>query len=106
MSRFLSPRLFTLTFAIVYAIVVIGNYPLFIYYPEVGQFSLTDLGTATMGPEMFYFGWIASAAVVALVPAVIIPKDIANRVPDGVFWLLPFIMFGAGFYRESDWFLL
>ena len=100
----ISPRVFSLVFGVVYAVVVAGNFPLFIYYPQVGRFTLTDLADPSLGPEMFYYGWIASAGIVALVLAAIVPKNIAGRIPLSAFWLVPLLMFAGGFYRERAWF--
>lgn len=104
-SRFFSARVFTLVFGLGHAVAVYGNYPLFRYYPLPGRFSLHDLADRSLGPTMSYYGWIASAAVVAVVLTAVIPKRIGDRIPAAVFWILPIIMLAAAWYREREWFL-
>ena len=54
--------------------------------------------------SMGWYGWMAVAAIPAAVLAVVVPKRIGDRIPAVTFWVLPFLMFAAGFYRELEWF--
>jgi hypothetical protein len=105
MSRVFSARVFALVFGIGYAAAVYIDIPLFRYYPLIERFSLHDLADRTLGPAMSWYGWMATAAVAAVILAAVIPKSIGNRIPAAVFWILPFIMFIAAWYRERTWFL-
>lgn len=109
MSRYFSLRIFSLMFGSVYTLAVIYNWPLFFYFPAVKQFSLHDLPLATFGPGMSWFGWIATAALAAILAAVIfpliLPKRWIDQMPPGVFWLVPVAMLIGGFFREQDWLL-
>jgi hypothetical protein len=105
MSKVFSAQVFTLVFGIGYAIAVYINYPLFRYYPLVERFSLHDLVDRTLGPAMTWYGWMAIAAVPALVAALIVPKRIGERIPEALLWFVPALIFAAGFYREREWFL-
>lgn len=104
MNRLFSARIFTLVFGIGYAVAVYINYPLFRYYPLVERFSLHDLVDRTLGPAITWYGWMAIAAIPAVLAAAVVPKRISDRVPAAVFWVLPFIMLVAGFYCERGWF--
>ena len=104
MNRMFSARIFTLVCGLGYALAVTINIPLFRYYPLVERFSLHDLTDRTLGPAMSWYGWMAIAALPALAIAAIVPRRIGDRIPDAVFWILPFVIFGAGFYREREWF--
>lgn len=104
LGRLFCPRVFTVVFGVGYVVAVYGNYPLFRYYPMVTQFSLEDLTDRTLGPGIFWYGWIAMAAVPAVLAAVLIPKRIGARIPAVVFWIVPVVMFLAGWYREQEWF--
>jgi hypothetical protein len=104
-GRFLSARVFTLMFGLGYAVAVYGNYPLFRYYPLVRRFSLHDIASRSLGPAITWYGWIATAAVVAVIVAAVIPKRVGDRIPAAAFWIVPVIMFAAGCYRERGWFL-
>lgn len=103
-QHFFSARLFTLTFGLGYAIAVTIDIPLFRYYPLISRFSLEDLADRTLGPAMSWYGWIAIGLLPALVLAAIVPKRIGDRLPAAVFWILPLVMFAAGYYREQAWF--
>lgn len=105
MTRFLSARAFTLFFGIGYALTIYFNWPLFRYYPLINRFTLADLPGREQGPAMSWYGWIATAAIIGAVAALVIPKRFADRIWVGVFWLVPLIMLAAGFYREQEWFL-
>ena len=105
MSNLLSARVFSLVFGIGYTITVLGNFPLFRYYPAVGRFSWVDLADKTLGPAMSWFGWMAYAAIPAVILAAIVPRKIADKIPAVVFWLIPLAIFVGGFYRELEWFV-
>lgn len=104
MSGFLSARVFSLVFAIVYTIDVVGNYAMFRYYPAVGRFSMVDLADKSLGPAMSWFGWMAWAFIFAIVAAAVVPRKLADRLPGALYWVAALAMFAAGFYREQDWF--
>jgi hypothetical protein len=99
-----SARVFSLVFGLGYAAAVYINYPLFRYYPLVKRFSLHDLADRTLGPAMAWYGWMAIAAIPALVLSAVVPNRWGNRIPAEVFWILPFVMLLAGWYREQSWF--
>jgi hypothetical protein len=103
-GRFFSARLFSLLFGLGYAVAVYVNYPLFRYYPLIHQFTLHDLPGTQQGPAMAYYGWIAIAAIPALLISAVVPKRWGNRIPAMVFWILPFVMLAAAYYREQSWF--
>lgn len=103
-AKLFSARVFTLVFGVAYAVAVFGDYPLFWYYPLATRFSLDDLVDPSLGPSMLWYGWIATAAIPAVIAALIVPRRIAQRIPTAVFWVLPFMVFAAGFYREQEWF--
>lgn len=98
-------RVFTLVFGIAYAVVVHIDQPLFRYYPLVNRWSLHDLKDLSLGPAMSWYGWIALAAIPALLLSVIVPRRIGERIPEAVYWLLPVVMFLVGWYHERTWFV-
>jgi hypothetical protein len=101
---FLSARVFSLVFGIVYTITIVWNLPLFRYYPAVERFSLTDLADRSLGPAMSWFGWMGWAFVIAIVAAAIVPRKIADKIPDGTWIFVTLLVFAGGFYREAEWF--
>ena len=104
-AKFFSARVFTLVGGIGYAIAVYINYPLFRYYPLAGRFSFDDLKDPTLGPAMSWYGWMAIGAIAGLVAAIVVPKRIGDRLPDAVFWILPFVILAAGWMIEREWFM-
>jgi hypothetical protein len=99
-----SARVFSLVFGIGYAIAVYSNHPLFRYYPLVKRWSLHDLVDQSLGPAMSWYGWIAAAAIPAVLLAALVPNRIGDRIPAAVFWIVPFVMFLVGCYNERAWF--
>lgn len=104
-GRFFSAPVLSLLFGVGYAFAVYVNVPLFRYYPLVNRFSLTDLATASLGPAMAWYGWIATGLVFALVVTPFVPRRIGDKLPAPVFWLVVAAMFVAAGYRERDWFM-
>ena len=99
-----SARVFSLVFGVGYALAVYLNHPLFRYYPLIKQWTLRDLPGTAQGPAMAYYGWIAIAAIPALIASALVPRRWGNRIPATVFWVLPFVMLACGYYRERSWF--
>jgi hypothetical protein len=103
--KFFSARVFTLSCGLGYAIAIYGDYPLFRYYPLVKRFSLEDLATRSLGPAISWYGWIATAAVAAVLVAAVVPKSLGNRIPVAAIWVVTVAMLIAAWYRERQWFL-
>jgi hypothetical protein len=104
-GRLFSARVFTLVFGIGYAVVVHFDHPLFRYYPLVNRWSLSDLTDQSLGPAMSWYGWIALAAIPAVLLSALVPKRIGDRIPAAVYWFIPVAMFLVGWYHERTWFL-
>ena len=104
-NRLFCARVFTLVFGVAYTIAMSTDHPLFRYYPLVQRWSLSDLATQALGPAMSWYGWIAIAAIPAALLAALVPNRIGDRIPAGVYWIVPLVMFVAGWYHERTWFL-
>lgn len=92
---------FVITFAAVYAaayyVAVYYNLALFSYGPAVGEWTLFNR-PASAGPTMFWYGWIATAAIVAAAAGLIacmLPESIGKRVWPGLAWLVPLCSIAA-----------
>jgi hypothetical protein len=103
-TQHFSARVFTLVFGIGYVLAVLLDHPLFRYYPLANLFSLHDLADQSLGPAMSWYGWIAIAAIPAVLLSAVIPTRIGDRLPVSVYWCIPFAMFAAGWYHERTWF--
>ena len=76
---------FVLTFAAAYAVAyylaVYYNLALFSYGPAVGEWTLFNR-PASAGPTMFWYGWLATAAIIAALVgllACMLPQRTASR---------------------------
>lgn len=99
-----SAPVFSLVLGYGYAIAVYINYPLFRYFPLVKQFTMHEITDKSFGPAMYYYGWIAIAAIPALLLSIVVPKRLGDRIPLAAFWILPFVMLLSGWYRDRSWF--
>jgi hypothetical protein len=86
---------FVLTFAAAYAVAyylaVYYNLALFSYGPAVGEWTLFNR-PASAGPTMFWYGWIATAAIIAALAglsACMLPQRMATRFWPALAWLAP-----------------
>lgn len=91
-SRF---AVFAVTFAAVYAavyyVVLTNNWPLFSYGPALGEWTLFN-HAASDGPTMYWYGWIATTAIVAAAAALVVallPGNPGRRLWSGLAWLVP-----------------
>ena len=96
--------IFSMLFAVTYTLSFYFNWPLFAYYPQVNEFHVsTDLQTQ-LGPPILWYGWLATAAVVSAVPAVIIPRGVSGRLWPGLAWAVPAAVIVAILIYEKRWF--
>ncbi|MBV8754507.1 MAG: hypothetical protein JO328_16720 [Hyphomicrobiales bacterium] len=106
-----SYAVFTVTFAavfsLVYVLAVEKNWALFSYAPATGTFApLTT--PAAAGPTMYWYGWIATAAIVAGAVAAVaslLPERLAKFVWPGFAWAVPVAVLIAFGYLLSGYFL-
>ncbi len=103
-------RVFAITFAaayaIVYYVVLRRNWPLFSYGPAVGEWTLFN-HAASDGPTMYWYGWIATSAIVAAVLGVIasfLPQTLGRKLWSCFAWAVPACMIAAIIYLLSGYF--
>lgn len=91
---------FPVVYAVVYLISVVQNYALFTYHPAIEEFGFL-VERPREGPAMYWYGWIATAGLIALVAGVIacmIPAQMAKRLWSGLSWVVPVgAMFAFGY---------
>lgn len=80
---------FLIVFCCAYSVAFAMNWPLFIYYPLHGNFFWGAHMRTGLGPAMVWYGLVASAALAALVAAVLIPENVVQRVLKGYLWAFP-----------------
>jgi hypothetical protein len=106
-SRF---GVFAVTFAAVYAaayyLVLINNWPLFSYGPATGEWTLFNRA-ASAGPTMYWYGWIATSAIVAAIAGLVacyLPGNLGRRLWSGLAWLVPLCSLAAIAHLLSGYF--
>jgi hypothetical protein len=99
--------LFSVAFAITYAFAVEYNLAVFTYHPQLQQFVL-GVERPKAGPAMYWYGWIVTSAVAALLVsavALILPRSWAVRAWSGLAWLIPAIVMIFFVYLLRGYFL-
>ena len=96
--------IFSMLFTVTYASCFYFNWPLFAYYPQVNEFHLSADLQNQLGPPILWYGWLATAAVVSAVPAVIIPRGVSGRLWPGLAWAVPAAVIVAILIYEKRWF--
>jgi hypothetical protein len=84
---------FAITSPVIYVICEMQNWPLFTYQPATNQFDwLYVPPVRNQGPAMYWYGWIANAAIVSgvlSVLAIFLPERVINRIPLSLVWIVP-----------------
>ena len=100
---------FVLTFASAYAVAyyvaVYYNWALFSYGPAVGEWTLFNR-PASAGPTMFWYGWLATAAIIAALVGLLgcmLPQRTASRLLPILAWLAPLCSIAAIAYLLRDY---
>ena len=87
---------FGISFAILYVVCDMARLPLFTYHPGTDQIDFGyTLARRDEGPAMYWYGWIASSALGALVLGVIaavLPENIAAKIPLALAWIVPVVL--------------
>lgn len=97
--------IFSVAFIVIYAIALYFNIPLVTYYPTVNQFHWTAQPNLP-GPAMYYYGWLANAAIGAVVIAAVaalIPA-VQVRLWSGWIWVVALAAIVMVVYVNLAWF--
>ena len=99
--------LFSAAFAPLYAAAMYFNIAMFVYYPQVNELHWRDRPELP-GPAMYWYGWIAYAAVgaaIALGLASLLPPRWVDRVAPRAAWLAPLASILFVLYVIREWFV-
>jgi hypothetical protein len=96
--------IFSVIFAVSYTLCFYFNWPLFAYYPQVNEFHLSTGLQSQLGPPILWYGWLATAAVVSVIPASVIPRGLSGRLWPGLAWAVPGAVIVAILIYEKRWF--
>jgi hypothetical protein len=103
MSASFSAVGFSITYCIVYIVVLTGNWPLFLYYPQVGIWSWGWQPQAGAGPAMVWYGLMAVALAAALVGGLVLARPAAAM--RNAAWLFPCVAMLGSLYLMRAFFL-
>ena len=98
---------FAPAYALIYALAVFNNWALFTYAPATGEFGPL-LTPATVGPSMYWYGWIATAALGGGTLAglsAFLPEPVAQRMPACLAWGVPIVVMLVFGYLLRGYFL-
>jgi hypothetical protein len=95
-------KIFSALFGVVYATVFYMEWALFRYYPETNAFYLAQ--HREDGPAILWYGWLAVAAIVSALIAAVVPRRMAERLPNEVVWGVPLALVVIMFIYEKQWF--
>jgi hypothetical protein len=98
---------FPVVYSISYLIAVEYNYALFTYHPAIEEFGAL-VQPPRDGPAMYWYGWMATAALVALFAAMIatfIPERSVRQLWAGWSWTIPIASMVAFGYILKGFFL-
>jgi len=82
---------FAVVYAVTYALAVWKNLALFTYHPAIYEWGL-GVQKAKDGPAMYWYGWMATSAIVASIAGVLaslLPAAVQRRLWPGLAWLVP-----------------
>lgn len=97
---------FSAAFAVLYVIAMYFNIAMFVYYPAPAQWHWHDT-PGLPGPAMYWYGWIANAAVGAAIIAALVALLPASlrRQSATVAWLVPLASMLTILFILRGWFI-
>jgi hypothetical protein len=85
---------FAAVYSVMYALAVFYNWALFTYGPATGEFG-SLVTPASAGPTMYWYGWMATAALsgaVVAALAALLPDTATRWIPAALSWVVPIIV--------------
>jgi hypothetical protein len=93
---------FSLAFVVVYVLCVYFSWPLFTYFPATGGFFWGyEPVRRGEGPQMFWYGWIATCLIASTgvgILACVLPAGLTRRIPLALVWIVPILAMAAMAY--------
>ena len=99
---------FAAAFAVIYVLAVQMNWALVTYHPRLGEWELWAAPPKS-GPAMYWYGWTTTAALGALIfalVATVFPERWTRRLWSGWLWVVPVAAMVACIYLTMPWFRL
>jgi hypothetical protein len=98
---------FAVAYSVLYVLAVEYNWALFTYHPVTEEFHFL-VKRAAEGPSMYWYGWMATAALAALAIASIVawlPAGLTSRLAISLAWTVPVATMVVFVYLMRDFFL-
>jgi hypothetical protein len=93
---------FSITAMVVYVLSDFLGWALFTFHPATGRVEWGQMPPRRgEGPVMYWYGWVATTAIVSTVLAFLatfLPENITRRIPLFLLWLLPLLAVPLMFY--------
>jgi hypothetical protein len=98
--------LFAAVYAVLYVIAMYFNIAMFVLYPQTGLWSWHDV-PGQRGPAMYWYGWIANAAIGAAIISVLLAylPVLQRRISATGSWLVPLVSMLAVLFIIRSWFI-
>jgi hypothetical protein len=100
---------FGIGFAAFYAPAFQYNWPMFTYFPAINMWQWGFAAqTDETGPPMYWYGWMAYAALVGIaliLLTLLLPARVSDRVLSVLCWLVPLGAIVFLGYESRHWFL-
>jgi hypothetical protein len=98
---------FATVFALAYVVCIERNLALFTYHPALNEYSW-GVEKAKEGPAMYWYGWMASAGLLAALAglaAAVLPAALTRRLPPALAWAVPLAVILVFSYLLRSFFL-
>jgi len=100
---------FSVTFAVLYALGVQFNLALFTYFPALNKFVLgAPPGSRDAGPAMYWYGWLTTSAIGGIIACILVsflPRDWGSKVWPVLSWAVPLAAMLYVTWLARDWFI-
>lgn len=98
--------IFSIVYAVLYVIAMYFNIAMFVHYPQTGVWAWHDV-PGQAGPAMYWYGWIANAAIGAAIIAMVLSyvPILQRRVAPTGAWLVPLFAMLTVLFIIRSWFI-
>jgi hypothetical protein len=98
--------IFSIAYAVLYVIAMYFNIAMFVHYPQTGVWAWHDV-PGQAGPAMYWYGWIANAAIGAAIISVPLayPPVLQRRIAPTGAWLVPLLSMLTVLFIIRSWFI-
>lgn len=96
-------KIFSLLFGAAYFVAFLFEIVPFRYYPDEGAFRIAEQ-PASAGPPILWYGWLATAAGVSGLTALVVPFRWADRLWQPLSWIVPAVVILVMLIYERRWF--